>query len=345
MALRSSAILPLILCLSFSAYGKLHELATKQTVENLRYISKDGKVTFYQNTSGTLYYSTNYKVKPILKSTPATQYNLTISAHKKAVLIEKNATQFNFLSIRAPREIYLAKYKKTSATLVGHGLKPRLHLKDSWLSYYNAQKRELHFVGIKNRSSKFTIKLRNQVNPYYIPYVVMLSDNLVLFTDINIKGIKGIIQFNRKSKKLSPLVKSSNPLEKIEICANDQQLFIGIFGQSQSKVGSSISSYKYKSEDISKRDLIYESSLNDIGNMKCSHNSKLYFVKRREKNAVDVAVLDLVSKKHSFLSDSGVITQITEMDGKILAESMGKYFLVDGDNNLGDDIWKGDDKK
>ncbi len=328
-----------------SALGAPVELATKQAVENLRYVSHDGKVTYYQNTSGTFYYSTNYKVTSVLKSTPGTQYNVILTNAKKRILIEQNPHQFNFLSLRAPKNIYISDYKGTKATEVGKGLTPRLHLNDEWLSFYNAHKKEILFQGIKNKIQRFSIQLRNKVNPYFIPDVVMINENIILFTDINNKGLRGLIEFNRKTKKLSPLVKASSPLEKIELCLGPEYLFIGIFGQSKSKVGSSISSYKYKSESIDKRDLIYESQGNDLGNIICSNKKQIYFIKRRNDYTYDAARFNLQTKKVDFISDTGAITQISNMDGKIISESMGKYFILDGENNLGDDIWVEDEKK
>ena len=44
---------------------ELPEISTKQAISNLRFISKDGKFTYYQRRSGSLLLSTNLKVKKL----------------------------------------------------------------------------------------------------------------------------------------------------------------------------------------------------------------------------------------------------------------------------------------
>ena len=60
-------------------------LMTKQDLNDIRYISNDGKFTYYQQPFGNLIFSTNYGVKEVIKLKPRTQFKLISTNSKKII--------------------------------------------------------------------------------------------------------------------------------------------------------------------------------------------------------------------------------------------------------------------
>ena len=126
MALKNRRILSLLLFL-VPTYGLasqiiLPELLAKQAVNNIRFLTKDGKFTYYQKRSGSLIFSTNYKVQEIIKSEIGTTYTLFGSSSRKKIIILQNPNFHNFLSIRAKEKIYIVNYGENVPVEVGMGV-------------------------------------------------------------------------------------------------------------------------------------------------------------------------------------------------------------------------------
>jgi hypothetical protein len=69
----------LLTLFSISIQAEVAQLQTKQDISKIRYISSDGKFTYYQKNSGELQLSTNYNFTTLLKKPKLTQYNLFTS--------------------------------------------------------------------------------------------------------------------------------------------------------------------------------------------------------------------------------------------------------------------------
>jgi hypothetical protein len=339
MALRNKALIFIFSFLS-SIYGieariVLPELLAKQAVNNIRFLSKDGKFTYYQKRSGSLIFSTNYKVQEVLKGEIGTSYTLFASSARKKIIILRNPNFNNFYSLRAKENIYIANYGENSPREIGAGLSPTLLLDDSWLSYYDPYTKILNFENTTNSALKFSIKLNNRLNPYFVPQVVMSDDNTVYYTDLSEAGIYGILEFKRNTAKSEIIYKAPNPMSKIEICLNQDQLILGVFGIHFSKAGSSISKLPLPFKDISKRESIYTSDLNDLGHLVCDFDKEnIAFIKNTgDKNTPghDIAGLNTTDKKLTFLSENKNISNIINMDGILLTQVKGKYYIAKGD--------------
>lgn len=352
MALRNKLLLVALsyFCTSVG-HGALTEVASKQSLPDLRYSSSDGKTIFYQNHSGELLYATNYKVQQILKSKSVrnTDYQVTISPHKIYAAITQDEHVHDFLSIRKEKNIYLLKIGSASPELVNKGMSPQLHLQDTWLSYYRPIQKMIVIKGISNPNKEYQIQLSNILNPYFIPQVAIINDQSVLYTDINNAGLMGLLQYDLSKNTVTPILKTASPLEKIEICANDNTAFIGLFGTNRSSLGSAITAYNFKQNSFADRKIIYESKNNDPGILKCQSSGRLYFVKNEAKDSNSPEQYAVAEVTYN-LSKEGIETpklltpidaynQLIEMDGKIFLESLGKYFLLHGENNLGKDVW------
>jgi hypothetical protein len=313
----------------------LPELLTKQAVTNIKFLSRDGKFTYYQKRSGSLLFSTNYKVQEILKGTIGTDYTLfATSAHKKIVILQ-NLNFHNLYSLRAKLNIFLVNYGDTTPIEVGTGTSPNLLLEDTWLSYFDPYSKILNFQNTTNSALKFSIKLSNKINPYFIPQVVMSDENTVYYTDLNEQGIVGVLEFKRNNSTSTLIYKAPSPLMKADLCLNQNHLVLGLFGIHFSKLGSSIAREKLPLQDFSKRETLYTSELNDLGHLVCDYDQdNISFIKNYGNSispTYDIAGLSSGKKTVTAMSEFKTATNIINMDGILLTQDKGKYFIVKGD--------------
>jgi len=314
------------------AKSKLPELATKQAINNLRFLSSDGSFTYYQNREGSLLLSTNYKVKEVLNSTPGTNYQVISSPNRKKLIVVQQESFHKFLGIRQMKNIYKMDFGGQSASKLGLGINPRLHSSDEWVSIFHPISKTIKFINLKSSALKFDLKIRNPFNPYFIPEVIMPNNNTILYTDLNKDGLPGILYYDKITKQTSVLYKASNSAIKLELCLNKENIFLGEFGLDRLFSGSAISLLKSNAIDFSKREILYESRVNDIGNISCSNS--LLFVqnlsKQRKKLAYELVELGLGTKRVKVLSDINFASHSIDMDGVILLPHLGKYYVVKG---------------
>lgn len=333
----------LILSLSYSYQlwgqsvqnSKLPILTTKQDISNIRFISKDGKSTYYQRGSGDFLLSTNYKVEKILEGKQGSQYEMIGSTARKFLIVTQQQEFHTFYGIRLLPKVFKIDFGGATARELGAGLWPMLHQEDMWLSTFDPTKRELQFTNLQTPALTFAIKLYNAANPYFKPQVAMTNGNTILYTDLNKEGIMGILKFELSTKKITPLFKADAVDQKLELCFANNYLYVGQFGKISSKTGSQISVMKSDNLDFSKRDIIYESALNDVGNIVCDYDpKKIYFSKAMTADSHEIVELEVVSKKVTPLTDLGFATQLINMDGRLLAPARGLFYVVFGEDNL-----------
>lgn len=317
----------------------LPEMATKQATNNLRFISNDGKFSLYQRRSGSLLLSTNYNVEEVLKGKEGTQYNIISSPSRKYQLIEQNENFHTYLSIRKLNNIYVINYGQKKARLIGKGIDARLHLNDSWLSYFNPYEMTIYFVSLKTLGSSFKIKLQNTKNPYFIPHRVMLNDNSIIFSDKNENSVSGLIHFDRRGEKSSLMLKAENEFSKYEICAYKDHIYLASFGIRETSKYSSITKYSRSSFNISKGSIIYDSKYNDRGSLICDQSEdKLFFIRNTKQDTkeegYEASSIDISTKKVTTLSSFGWVSSIINMDGKVILPYHGKFFLLNSKKSV-----------
>ena len=337
MALKNKLAMTLMCVLgSFITEAKvvMPELLTKQAVNNIRFLSQDGKFTYYQKRSGSLLYSSNYTVKEFLTGKLGTQYTVIGTPARKKVIVMQNENFHNFYSQRSVERIYLLDFGQTTPKEIGTGSMAQLHLNDSWLSYYDFYTRILTFENTTNSALKFTIKLNNKLNPYFSPQVVMSDENTVFYTDLAENGSVGLLQYKRIDNKAEIIYKASNALIKAELCIHQNRLIVGLFGLNSSKDGSEISSVDLPLVDYSKRVNLYKSPLNDIGRLICNYDANnIAFIRNfgsDNTHSDDIVELHTSRKSILKLSDVGTISNIINMDGTLLTLDKNKYFIAKG---------------
>lgn len=339
----SIKLLAVFLLMTSVANAKLPELKTKQALTNIRFITSDGKYTYYQQNNGDLQLSTNYSNELVIKGKKNTSYSLYSSPTRAKILIEEKVDFHKNLDFSSPNKIFIIKFGDTKPDLVGEGIFPKLHIKDTWMSYFQNKENKIIIKSLISTSSPLTINLGNTINPYFIPEVVMPSPDSVFYTDINDKGYMALLMYSFIDKKFTPVYKAKFPGMKIEICFIGEDLYIGEFSYNGINKGSTI--YKlpiYANPNFQKISTIYKSELDDIGNMVNSKN-QLYFIKAIDFNKdlnitkSEVAKFDISTNKIEIISDLNYVTNIINMDQNILIPFRNKYYVVSGKNLLNDD--------
>ncbi|WP_127717705.1 hypothetical protein [Halobacteriovorax sp. HLS] len=317
---------------------ELPEISTKQSINNLRFISEDGKFTFYQRRSGSLLLSTNYNTEEVLKGPIGTQYTVTSSKSRKLNLIEQSINFHTYLSVRKTSKIYYSDFGKKNIKYIGEGIDARLHEDDVWISYYSPFKNTLHFSNVVNPSASFKIILQNIKNPYFIPQREMLSSKTILYTDVNKEGKNGLIIFDRANSKSDLLQKSDDVFIQYELCTTQEDIYIGSFSASPETPYSSIAKYSKLDFNLGKGSILYDNNKSDLGHMICDHKKDtIYFIKdlskEYKKTGYEVAKLDTVTKKVSIESSLKWVNSVLNMDGRLLIPFRGTYYVLEGDKN------------
>ncbi len=328
------------LLIIFSSYGqvkKIAELETKQASNNLRYVSSDGKVTYYQNRSGTLSYSTNYSNLELIKSPKHTQYSVHVSNSKKKVLVSADETYYSKMNFNKLKSIYIIDYAKEKAKEIGKGVDPQLHLNDLYASFYNPNSKLITLYNTSTKTKK-SFKVFNNLAPFFRPKVELITTNELLFTDINKSGETAILNYSFISKKFIPVFKSKLKNSHLNFCINNQKAIV--FESSANNLKPQTNIYTidlFNNDSFKKRNLIYSSIFNDIGNLLCNNNS-IFFIKtigvkqNLNSQTSDIVKIDLQTNiLKRFESDINP-TQLLKMDSLILTPKNGKLFLVEGNN-------------
>jgi len=329
----------LILNLNPKAETKLPELITKQDKKNIRYISDDGKYTYYQRSNGIFQFSTNYKVEEVIKLAERTQFNLIAGNSHKFMILEANEHYNDYLSLNSKSKLYIIEYGTKNIKKMAKGIPIGLHLKDVYLSYYDPYSRSLVVQSHLNPSIKTTIKLANTINPYFIPQVVMTDIDTIIYTDLNSQGIPGVLIHKINSGKTQILEKLDTPNKQIEICLKGNKLFLAEYGLDPLTSGSSISYFKTKKLSLDTQTPIYQSEENDIGSLKCNFDDhSIYIVKtaRSENGKItyDAVEINVDTKNIQNLSDIHFVTSLVVMDGKLLIPYQNKHYVIKGASNL-----------
>jgi len=342
MVQSKTAIIPLLLLLSPTfvvAKSKLPELTTKQDIRNIRYVSADGKITYYQRGNGSLQFSTNYSVKEVIKGEPKTSYQVHVGKNKKFAFISANESFHMYYSNRSAPDIYIVTYGESKAEFLAKGIPIALHLGDEWLSFYNSFSKKLTIQNHVNKSLKHEIRLADKPNPYFKPSAIMPDEDTLVYTDLNKEGIPGVLKFKINAQKISVVKKLDSSLKRLELCMNKEKVFILETSLDPITRGTKIISLSKSELENSKENQIYSSEENDIGGMICQHNDEnIYFVKtiRSEsgKLTYEAAEVNITSKKVNILSDIDFATSLILMDNRILLPYQDKFFVLKGESNL-----------
>lgn len=334
----------LLVFFSVSAKAKkLPELQTKQALDNIRLISKDGKFTYYQQRSGDLQMSTNYDNKVVMKNPKNTYYLLRSTPTRDKIVIEIIKDYHKRLNYFALNEIHTMEFGKTKATKVADGKNAKLHLKDRWISYFHPRVKTIFLKNILSGSKAIKITLNNKVNPYFTPTVMMPTPDTVIYTDINKQGYMAVQMYTLSEQKINTIYKSKFPGMRLDLCVLKDSLYMGEFSYDGVNLGSSVVKIPlYNNKGFKKTSTLYQSELPDIGHLTCNE-ANLYFIKTTSYNKKinsrksEAVKLILETNKVQTLTSLEYVTNILNMDGIILIPFRHKYYVAEGKSILNQD--------
>ena len=348
MSFTKMALIPLAMLLmpALGAEGDktLPLLKAKQALDNIRFISKDGKYTYYQKRSGDLQLATNYSNHTVLEGEKFSEYLIASSPARKKLLVSRDSSFHSQMSHHKLRDFFLMDFGARKAEQIGSGQNPKLHQNDSFISYYLPKQKTIEVKKLNAGSKKpIAIRLLNPLNEYFMPEVFMPTPNDIIYSDINEGGHQAFLMVSTLEKKPNTVFKSAYPGSKLEACLDGDNLYVGEFERGVAKGGSKILKIAlYNNPGFQKSEILYQSQQSDLGNMICS-GSKIYFIKTlshdKELNLkeTEVASLDLKSQKVEILSSLKRVSQLLEMDETILCPFEGEYHIVKGSLNLTND--------
>lgn len=324
----------------------LPELMTKQSLNNIRYLSKNGKITYYQNNSGELKFSTNYQVKLVKKSPKPTQYLVSATDDEKWIGIEEIVTPHRPLPGIRLNTLSIGKFSEEKTMPVGSGTRLQFQLENRFFTYFDPQERKIVIGKVSDPKSSRSVQIFNRSNLLFVPEAFLTTENDLVFTDINSKGFAAILSYSISDKEFQTVFKSTTPNTKLDICFYGDHLIIGEFPKYSLNEASQIFKVNlFNNPSYRERQTLYTSPISDIGNMVCE-NKETYFIKtvrvipELNSKETEVAKISTDTNKLTMLSKQGDITQLTKMGDYILAPYRGKYLIVSGSTEIVDDSIK-----
>ncbi len=323
--------------------SNLPELQTKQALDNIRYLTHDGKFTYYQQNSGELQLSTNYATENVLKMSRGTGYSMSGTSTRKKLIIEVRKNVHKDLNFRSENEIYTLNFGKSKATKIGNGIFGKLNLNDTWITFFSPKTSQIVARNISQSSKTYKIKLKNKLNPYFIPQYKMATADTILYTDLNDQGHMALNMYSVIDKKFTTIYKSNFPGMRIDFCIQNEKIYLGEFTYASLNRGSTIYQIDlYGNPNFNKIKTIYSSELDDIGKLTCTKQD-LYFIKTIDFNEKintkksEVAKINLEDNKLSIITKLNYVTNVINMDGTILIPFRNKYYVAKGQSILNKD--------
>lgn len=323
--------------------AELPRFLTKHSSETLRYISNDGRYAYVQKKPGVLGLISSFRSIDFLVDSNANEFFVKSSRFKNRLAIESIPYAHTELSLVKNHKIYVVDFGNSMAREVGVGRNSRLHLGDEWITYYDVIDRAIHVVNLLTQKN-FKIKVSKKSNPFFIPEVEMVSSKSILYTDINEAGYAALVGYDLSTLKSNIIYKSSQNATRLELCQSEDYLGLGEFPYEGVLRGSKIQQVKLTGVvNLSGFTTLYSSVEQDIGNMICRPES-IYFVKTLNQDrslnfkVTEAVKLEIKTQKIEAKSNLKFVAQLIEMDGHILIPFRGDLFVLEGKNNLSEDI-------
>lgn len=318
----------------------LPRFLTKQPIDNLRFISMDGRYAYVVRKPGVLGLITSFNNNDFLSTASTSDFLVSGSRFQQRLIIETIPNAQTEFYPNKNHQISVVDFGNSKPRLIGEGRNPKLHLQDEWITYYNTLTRTINVENLLT-TKKFQISLNGK--PFFIPDMEMVSNDTLVYTDINEQGHSGLINYNLITQKSTIIYKSPLSAMRLELCQNDGYLAIGEFPYESVTRGSKILQIKVTSgTNIAGYETIYNSQSQDLGQIVCAEKS-LYFIKTTKQHkrlgvkTTEAAQLNLSNQTIKIRSSLGHVTQLLMMDGRVLIPYREDFYVLEGTSNLSDD--------
>jgi len=346
----SSVLALLFLSLGARAATELPRFVAKHAVDQIRFVTHDGRFSYTQKRSGALALATSFKSSDVIEGALGTNYYVTASAARRKQVVEVERAWHQDYDLTKVNTLLVGSYAGTQFTEVGKGRFPQLHLDDDWLSWYDPKEKVIHLQFLKAAERHHVIRLGIKHNPFFVPDVVMLNPETVLYTDVNDKGHAALLSWNIVEKKMTVLRKAERPGSKMELCRYGNFVALGEFSYDDANLGSQIHVMSWKNNpSLAGLVSLYRVADNDLGNLVCTENT-VWFVKtlsedrRLNTKVTEAASLDIATSKLRVHSELERVTQLIEMDGRVLLPYRDEIFVLSGYAGSAIDVLKAPEK-
>jgi len=332
-----------VMLIGLSVFGQtLPRFLTKHSLDSIRYISMDGNHAYTVKRPGVLGYISNFRSVDFLSESSQSDFLISSSRFAQKIAIEVINNQHLEFSLFKNNKILVTDIGRTQVKEIGHGHHSKLHLNDEWISYYQSLDRTLIIQNIIT-SKQYKIKLSSKTSPFFTPAIEMISSSALVYTDVNEVGHTALLQYNLQTAKSQVIIKSNQPGTRLELCQDEGYLAIGEFPYDDIERGSRILQIKVSdATNLSGFSTLYSSNGSDLGNMVCTKDS-IYFVKTMTQNRkinfkhTEAARVLIKDGKVETLSDLQSVSQLINMDGRILIPFRDDFFVLNGVANLSED--------
>ncbi len=321
------------------------KLLTKHAVDAIRYIDGDGRVAYIRKRPGVLGIVSSFRSEEFITDTPQSDFLVIATAMKRKVIVEVIKNQHTVFNVMRSNKLMMFNWGETKGKDIGWGMATRMHMADEWITFYVPEKRT---IIVKNLITEkdFTVKLNIKANPFFVPDVTMISADLIVYTDINDQGIASVISYQLRTGKTEVIYKSSQTATRMELCQQDNYLAIGEFPYEGVNRGSKILQMPVMSSfNLGGFTTLYESTEQDIGNIICLDDS-VYFIKTMNQSpelgmkTTDAVKLILKTSQIIQKTNLGNVSQLINMDGRVLLPSRGSFYVLEGEYNLSSETLK-----
>lgn len=321
------------------------KLLTKHAIDAIRYIDGDGRVAYVRKRPGVLGIVSSFRSEEFVTDTPQSDFIVIATSLKRKVIVEVIRNQHTVFNVMRSNRLMAFNWGEAKGKEVGSGMAARLHMGDEWLSFYQPEKRSLM---VKNliTEKEYEIRLSPKANAFFIPEITMVASDLIVYTDINEQGMAAAISFNLLTKKSEVLYKATQTGTRAELCQEESYLAIGEFPYEGVNRGSKIMQLPVLSTfNLGGFTTLYESSEQDVGNMIC-HADGVYFIKTTNQSPLiglkttDAVRVNLKNQQVIQLTNFGNVTQLLNMDGRVLLPHRGSFYVLKGEYNLSSETLK-----
>ncbi len=321
------------------------KLLTKHAIDAIRYIDGDGRVAYIRKRPGVLGIVSSFRSEEFVTDSPQSDFLVVASSIKRKVIVEVIKNQHTAFNVMRTNKLMVFNWGETKGKEIGFGMATQLHIGDEWVTFYQPEKRSIIIKNIITEKD-FSVKLGPKANPFFIPDVSMISADLIVYTDINDQGISSVISYQLRTGKTEVLHKSSQTGTRMELCQQSNYLAIGEFPFEGVNRGSRILQLPVVSSfNLGGFTTLYESTEQDIGNIICLDDS-IYFIKTMNQSpelgmkTTDAVQLQLKNSQLTQKTNLGTVSQLINMDGRVLLPHRGAFYVLEGEYNLSSETLK-----
>jgi hypothetical protein len=300
---------------SFSLKSSMKKLVTKQKTKRIRYVSQDGKITYFQNRYGHLYVSKNFNTFKIINGVPGENYSIIKSKNESKIIILKEIIDKKGKYYLKGKKIYVSSMGSKEVLYLRDGLNPDLHLNGNFLSYFSSKFKRIFILNLDSNFSQnvMELKINSTINPYFIPKVLLLDENIAIYTSMRKNGKIELKKYNHLNSKETTFYSTSKINHNLDICLLDKNIYVFEYPFFYFEKKSKLTEFKLSGVNkLSKPEVIYSSSDADIGKIICRKDRKgmknIYFIKKfKRKNfkkllSIDGYLLKGTSLKKDFFN-------------------------------------------